>query len=303
MSDTEDEDSDAAHYHLHRKQRRKTRRQSQGGGEQPPIIRGLWVQEVDWLKSADGETTSSAEMIPPPPQFTDPAPRSCDAGCGRAGVCDDVTASEDTDDASSADDRGGSDSQSVCTHESDSEDSSEARESNLTSDLMHVSDFNSSSCGEWDSDSAGCVQSLLGVSDSFHSSSAVAASQCSLDFDGVADTDTVLDNLRGRVARMPKLSAAPFFRGLIKQTLSDWKTSRPVNEGLIFHHVRHFHLYYILFDVQPAGQFGCETSAAGTKRQKLDISVSLQKSRPGSSKITNDLAVCSVMEELLSLTN
>lgn len=241
MSDTEDEDSDAVHYHLHRKQRRKTRRQSQGGGAQPPIIRGLWVQEIDWLKSADGETTSSAEMIPPPPQFTDSG----------AGVCDDITASEDTDDASSADDRGGSDSQSVCTHESDSdsEDScrSEARESNLTSDLMHVSGFNSSSCGEWDSDSAGCVQSLLGVSDSFHTSSAMAASQCRLDFDGVADADTVLDNLRGRVTRMPKLSAAPFFRGLIKQTLSDWKTSRPVNEGLIFHHVRHFHLYYILF--------------------------------------------------------
>lgn len=220
------------------------------------------MQEIDWLNSADGETTSSAEIIPPPPQFTDSQPcsheqlRPCDAGCSCADVCDSVTGSEDTNDASSTDDRGGSDtdSESVRTHKSESDSScgagdsfgAEARMSNLTFDLMHVSGFNSSSCTEWDSDSAGCVQSLLGVSDSVHTSGAVITSQCGLDFDGVGDTDTALDIIRGRVTQMSKLSASPFFKDLIKQTLSDWKTSKPLNEGLIFHHVRHFHLPHIL---------------------------------------------------------
>ncbi|XP_028286870.1 MAP3K epsilon protein kinase 1 isoform X2 [Parambassis ranga] len=115
MSDTEDEESTKApQYHLQRKQRRKTRpRQIQEEGEEPPIIRGLWVQEIDWLKSADREVTLLADIIPPPPEFTDTH------ACSNADSCRSMC----TDDTSSSDDRGDSDSdcsldcESIHTHE------------------------------------------------------------------------------------------------------------------------------------------------------------------------------------------
>nr|XP_033466512.1 uncharacterized protein LOC117246698 isoform X1 [Epinephelus lanceolatus]XP_033466513.1 uncharacterized protein LOC117246698 isoform X1 [Epinephelus lanceolatus] len=277
LSDTEDEDFHLAAklplHHLQRKQRRKPRGQSQEDGEQPPIIQGLWVQEIDWLKSASRETTSStsAEIIPPPPQFTDSASHPCSHGgscvCdGCADVCvrgseslsEEQLRSADTDDTSSSDGRGGSDSDgvqeqdsdSVYTHESESDSSCaaedgtrapdsfgvEARVSNLTFDLMHVSGFTSASHAEWDSDSAGCVQSLLRVSDSTYSPSTVNTPQCAFSFDDISDVDTVLYSLRGRVTWMPKLFVLPFFKDLIKLTVTDWRTSTSVNEGLIFHH-------------------------------------------------------------------
>lgn len=276
LSDTEEEDSDVVHYHLQRKQRRKTGGQSRDGEDEPPIIRGLWVQEIDWLKSADREMTSSGEIIPPPPQFTDSLSHPCShgdlqscayEGCSCADVCgcvagfgsEDHDRPADPDDTSSTDEGGGSDSDcdleqdsgSIYTRESESDSSYsieageqvpesfgvESRMSNLTFGLMHVSGFNSSSHAEWQSDSAGSVQSLLGSSDS--TSSAVNTPQCPFGFDETSDTHTVLDVLRGRVTQMPKLSVSPFFKDLIKQTLSDWKTSKCLNEGLIFHHVRH----------------------------------------------------------------
>lgn len=245
MSDSEDEDLDEMHFHFQRKQRRKSRR-CQDGGEEPPIIRGLWVQEIDWLKSADGAATSSAEIIPPPPPFTDS--QSClYEGCSCADVLDSGhrSGSEDTP---SSEDRGDSDSdcgleqdsECVCTQESESDSScgaedaqqapdsfgAEARLSNLTFDLMHAP-----GCKSPQSDSAGCVQSLLGMSDS--TPSVVNTSQNAFGFD-----DTILGFLRGRVTLMPKLPVSPFFRELIKHTLSEWTTSRPRNDGLIFHHVR-----------------------------------------------------------------
>ncbi|XP_071318288.1 mitogen-activated protein kinase kinase kinase 14 isoform X2 [Trachinotus anak] len=283
-SDTEDEDeaTKLPLYHLQRKQRRKSRtRQSQDEGEQPPIIRGLWVQEIDWVQSADGEMTSSTEIIPPPPQFTDSASclccrgalhsYICDEGCSCADVCDcvrgleDVSLSEDqdrstgADDTSSTDDRGGSDSDcgpeqdsdSIFTHESDSDSSCcaeddtqapdnvgvEASVSNSTFDLMRVSGFTSSSChAEWDFDSTRCVQSLLGRSDLAYTPNTVNTSQGALGVDDLSDTDTVLDELRGKVTQMPKLFVSPFFIDLIKQTLNDWGHNVPVNEGLLFHH-------------------------------------------------------------------
>ncbi|XP_067432448.1 LOW QUALITY PROTEIN: mitogen-activated protein kinase kinase kinase 14 [Thunnus thynnus] len=287
-SDTEDEDFDGAtklpHYHLQRKQRRKIKtRQSEEEGEEPPIIRGLWVQEIDWLRSADREMTSSTEIIPPPPQFTDSVSHPCSRadphscvyeGHSSADVCDcvrgleDVSLSEDqhrsidTEDTSSTDDRGDSDSdcaESIYTHESESDSSYcgeddiqvrdrfivEASVSNLTFDLMGVSGFNSSSShGQWDSDfssgstrASGCAQSLLGNSDSTYTPlHTVNTSPCVFSLADVSDIDTVLDGLRGRVMRMPKLFVSPFFEDLKKQTLNDWKQSVPVNEGLIFHH-------------------------------------------------------------------
>ncbi len=283
MRDTEDEDLDEVLNRFQRKHRRKPRRQIQEGGEEAPIIRGLWVQEIDWLKSTDRELTSSTEIIPPPPQFTDSASHPCSCGelqscvcdgCSCAHVCECVTALEamsqsededrsvDLDDTSSTDDRGSDsdgdleqDSESICTHEIGSDSScgdednirahgslgAGARVSNLTFDLMHVSGFHSSSHAEWDSDSTGCGQSLLGISDATHSCSTVNTPQHAFGFDDLSDPNRVWDVLRGRVAQMPKQSVSPLFKDLIKQTLNDWKSSKSLNEGLIFHHVRHLH--------------------------------------------------------------
>ncbi|KAK5851258.1 hypothetical protein PBY51_002064 [Eleginops maclovinus] len=246
LTDTEDEDFDGKlpRHHLQRKQRRKTRRQSQEDGEEPPIIRGLWVQEIDWLKLASREMmSSSAEIIPPPPQFTDCSPgdsEGCADVCVRGSECvilsEECYRSADTDDTSSTE--GGADSESVYTLESDSSCAAEdgiesfeveAKMSNLTFDLMQVSGFNSSAHAEWDSDSTEGVHSLLGVSDY-----TVNTPQCAFGFNDLSDT--VLDDLRGRVTLLPKLFVSPLFRDLIKQTVNDWKTSAPVNEGLIFHH-------------------------------------------------------------------
>ncbi|XP_034716508.1 uncharacterized protein LOC117937009 [Etheostoma cragini] len=261
LSDTEDEDftvaADLPLHHLQRKQRRKTRRRIQEDGEEPPIIQGLWVQEIDWLKSAGGVRTlsSSAEIIPPPPQFTDRClgDSSVDQGC--ADVCLRGLLPVDTEDTSSSDHGGGSDSdggleedsQSIYTHESESDSSCgaedntqtpeslgvEARMSNLTFDRMQVSGFTSTCHAEWDFDSTGCVQSRLGNSDT---TSTVNTFQCGCSSDDMSDIDTVLDGLRGRVTRLPRLFVSPFFRDLIKQTVNSWKTTTSVNEGLIFHH-------------------------------------------------------------------
>uniref|UniRef100_A0AAQ4PVN2 Mitogen-activated protein kinase kinase kinase 14b n=1 Tax=Gasterosteus aculeatus aculeatus TaxID=481459 RepID=A0AAQ4PVN2_GASAC len=252
LSDTEDEDFNVAAklplHHLRRKPRRKTGRQSQADGERPPIIRGLWVQEIDWLNSASKETTSfaAAEIIPPPPQFTD-----C-AGPGGADVC--VGGGEDAaeDRPAATDARGGSDSdcslhrdsESLYTHESESDSSCaaedcapgglevEARVSNLALDLMQVSGCTSSSHAELDSDFEGCVRSPVGASES----SPENASQHAFGVVDTWDVDAVLGGLRGRVTQLPKLFVSPFFRDMINQTLN-WESSPPVNEGLIFHHL------------------------------------------------------------------
>ncbi|KAM8836547.1 mitogen-activated protein kinase kinase kinase 14 isoform 2-T2 [Spinachia spinachia] len=237
LSDTEDEDFDVAAklplHRLRRKQRRKIRRQTQADGERPPIIRGLWVQEIDWLKSACKGTMSfpAAEIIPPPPQFTDSVhcPPAMDTRGGSDSDC-----SLDRD------------SESLYTHDSESgsscaaEDSTrapggvevEVRMSNLAFDLMQVSGFRSSSHAEWDSDSEGCVRSPGGVSESSPENS----SQQAFGVHDMRDVDTVLGGLRGRVTQLPKLFVSPFFRDLIKQTLN-LESSTPVNEGLIFHHL------------------------------------------------------------------
>ncbi|XP_068438630.1 mitogen-activated protein kinase kinase kinase 14 [Clinocottus analis] len=221
-------------HHLQRKQRRKTGRRSRGDGERPPIIQGLWVQELDWLKPAD--------IIPPPPQFTDR-----DHGVRGA---EDGSAPADDGGGSDSDCSLNQDSESVYTHESESDSSCAAEDasrapdgfgvgagtSKLAFDLMQVSGFTSSSHTEWDSDSTGCVQSPPGVSDSGSAHSPADASQWAFGVDDMSDIDTVLGGLRGRVTRLPKLFVSPFFRDLIKQTPDDWGSSTAVNEGLVFHH-------------------------------------------------------------------
>lgn len=121
------------------------------------------MQEIDWLRSADNETTPPADIIPPPPQFTDWIVHTCShaddsliaipPSCGNEGASacccrcadvyecvsrlEDVSLSGDQyglideDDSSSTDSRGvsGSDcgleqeSDSICTHERESDSS------------------------------------------------------------------------------------------------------------------------------------------------------------------------------------
>ncbi|XP_035997955.1 mitogen-activated protein kinase kinase kinase 14 [Fundulus heteroclitus] len=218
ICDTEDEDLDEVfHQHLHRKQRRKPRsklKTLEEGGE-PPVIQGLWVQEIDWLKA-----TLPAEIIPPPPQFTD--------SCCPLDSCK----SGQTDVSSSSDDRQGSDCESVFTQESGSDSSYSAAadqcelESDMSdpnSDLTHVSGFHS----DWDSGSSECARSLqeIPISDS---------SQMAFTFN---KSDSEFDELKGRVKQIPKLFISTFFINSMKQILDSWTTTKPANEGLIFHHL------------------------------------------------------------------
>ncbi|KAM4715361.1 mitogen-activated protein kinase kinase kinase 14 isoform 2-T2 [Anableps anableps] len=242
IHDTEDEDLDEVfQLHLHRKQHRKTRsrpKMLEDRGE-PPVIQGLWVQEIDWLKTT--------EIIPPPPQFTD--------SCCLLDSC----MSEHTNDLSSSDDdREGSDCdcESVFTHESESDSSCyseddqfglESHISDPTSDLMHVSGFHSN----WDSDSSEFGESLQEISDS---------SQTTFSFN---DSDSEFDELKGRVMQIPKLFISTFINNSIKQILDNWTTTKPANEGLIFHHLlqpnsfqyREGKEYFVLHHIQN-GSYG-----------------------------------------------
>ncbi|XP_047232460.1 mitogen-activated protein kinase kinase kinase 14 isoform X2 [Girardinichthys multiradiatus] len=244
IRDTEDEDLDEVfHHHLKRKQHRKTlsRPKRLEEGEEPPVIQGLWVQEIDWLK-----TTLSAEIIPPPSQFTD--------SCCRLDSC----TSGHTDDSSSSVDREGSDSdcESVFTHESESDSSCcaaddhfglESNISDLISDLMHISGFHSNS----DSDFSEFVQSLQEISDS---------SQTTFTFN---DSDSEFDQVKGRVMHIPKPFISTFLNNSIKQILDNWTTTKPANEGLIFHHLlqpnsfqyREGEEYFVLHHIQN-GSYG-----------------------------------------------
>ncbi|XP_038130164.1 mitogen-activated protein kinase kinase kinase 14-like isoform X2 [Cyprinodon tularosa] len=211
ICDSDDKDlNEEFHQSLPRKQRRKSRWRKKMEGDEPPVIQGLWVQEIDWLKA-----TLSPEIIPPPPQFTD--------SCCLLDSC----MSEHSDDSSSSDDREGSDWESVFTHENES-DSSAADQFGLdshifdtTSDLVNISGFDS----DWDSDSSEFVQSLQEISDS---------SQTSYTFE---DSDSEFDELKGRVMQIPKLFISTFFHNSVKQILDNWTTTKPANEGLIFHHL------------------------------------------------------------------
>ncbi|TNN03360.1 hypothetical protein fugu_000389 [Takifugu bimaculatus] len=218
-SDSEDEDE--ARCRLQRKQRRKWGRGSPGGGEERPVIQGLWVHEVDWLKSGE----SSSDVIPPPPQFTDPqpcGPADEDAGCSCTDVCECATGqSGDTDcdldqDSESNSSGGGEDDAPVTA--------------DLTFDLMQVS----SASDVRRSDSAGSLHSLLG--DSHSAPSGVNKSQCAFGSDEPNRPDAFAEVLRGRVTQMTKASTSPLFRSLIKGTLREWRGSERLHEGLIFHH-------------------------------------------------------------------
>lgn len=222
-------------YHLQRKQRRKSKRWSVGGREERPVIQGLWVHEVDWLKSGE----SSSAIIPPPPQFTDsvsqprsPADLRSDAGCSCTDVCECVTGqSADTDDCD-LDQDSESESDSSCG-ENENDPPATA---DLTFDLMQVS----SASDLRSSDSAGSLRSLLGGSHSTSSDGVgVNKAQCVFGLDDLNLTDAVVDVLRGRVMQMTKKPASPLFKNLIKQTLSEWRSSKRLHEGIIFHHVRH----------------------------------------------------------------
>lgn len=223
-SDSEDED--VALCRLQRKQRRKWRRGSPGGREERPVIQGLWVHEVDWLKSGE----SSSDLIPPPPQFTDSQPCGAadeDAGCSCTDVCECVTGqSGDTDDCDLD-----QDSESESNSSRGGEDNAPVT-ADLTFDLMQVS---SASDARW-SDSAGSLHSLLG--DSHSAPSDGNKSQCGFVSNEPNHPDAFMEVLRGRVTQMTKATTSLLFRNLIKGTLREWRSSKHLHEGLLFHHVR-----------------------------------------------------------------
>ncbi|XP_024859025.1 uncharacterized protein LOC112450033 [Kryptolebias marmoratus] len=217
----EEEDEDQLLQRRHRRKIWSRRRPEEG--QEPPVIQGLWVQEIDWLK-----TTSSSDIIPPPPQFTDSCchgnrPHRTSTGPGDS--------SEDSQDI-----------------ESDSNDS------DLTFDLMQVSGFNSSPQTEQDSDSE-FLQSMLGASDSSDTLSGESLRS--------AGSDPVLEELRGRVTQIPKLFVSARVRDLVGRILDVWKTTRPANEGLLFHHLlrprnqryREGEEFYVLHHIQN-GSYG-----------------------------------------------
>ncbi|KAM6896945.1 mitogen-activated protein kinase kinase kinase 14 [Xenentodon cancila] len=258
ISDTEDEELDGGakllHHHLLKKKRRKTRSRQKEGGE-PPVIRGLWVQEIDWLK-----TGSSTEIIPPPPEFSDSVPccygdplQSCIyRGCNCAG--DDVWGTEevspcrvtDVDDSSSTDD-GASDSEcgSCNTHECES-DSSGCTDADVKHqckfevlshsalDLMQLSGFTSSYHPALPSDSSEHIQNQQGMS-----GSALICSNVNTSLSGLEEDtgDSIFDELQGKVTQVSKLFISAFFGASIKQMLNNWKIRKAANEGLIFHHL------------------------------------------------------------------
>lgn len=249
MSDTDDEDVPHTWFNLQRKQCSRSSRPSLEGGEERPIIRGLWVQEVRLTSGSTALISSSTEIVPPPPEFTDSVCCSCADVCKCVMGSEDMSQSEDADDTSSGNDGEGSDLEqdSVCTDESSSSSSSRAKggtaewvrdgTSAPTLDLMLVS--GSSSGAKQGSDS---LQSLLGVSDATCCFAAVNTSQDARGLD-TSDDGTVLDVLRGQVMQIEKQMASAFLKDLMEQTQSD---SKHLNAGLIFHHVRHFYLVCII---------------------------------------------------------
>lgn len=247
-SDTDDED--VPWFNLQRKQRSRNSRPSLEGGEERPIIRGLWVQEIRLTSGSTALISSSAEIVPPPPEFTDSVCCSCTDVCKCVMGSEDMSQSEDADDTSSVNDGEGSDLEqdSVCTDESGSSSSSGAEggaaefrvrdgTSAPTLDLMLVSGSSSGAKQGCDS-----VQSLLGVSDTTCCFAAVNTSQDAPGLD-TSDDGTVLDIPRGQVMQIEKQMSSAFFKDLMEQTQSD---SKHLNEGLIFHHVRHFYLVCII---------------------------------------------------------
>lgn len=225
QSDSEDEDT--ARYRLQRKQRRKWKRRSVGEREERPVIQGLWVHEVDWLKSGE----SSAAIIPPPPQFTDSASRLCSpadlrsaAGCSCTDSCECVTGRSADTDACNPGRDSESESDSSCGAENDP-----PAPTDLSFGLMQVS--SASDCG-------GSLPSLPGRSRS--ASADVNNPQCAFGPDDLNLPDAgAVDVLQGRVMQMTKTAASPLFKNLIKHTLSGWRISKQLHEGLIFHRVRH----------------------------------------------------------------
>ncbi|RVE60075.1 hypothetical protein OJAV_G00194390 [Oryzias javanicus] len=204
-----------------RRQRRKTRnrRRRREEGEEPPVIRGLWVQEIDWL------------IIPPPPQFTDSPPCGHGNQLGTLGGC--ISGSEEAPRRRCMDaDRGGSDSDwgSIDSRESQSDSSCVEEETRDDPRLerMHVSGYEPWPHAGWDSDSTEWEQSLLGVPD-----------YCSVDTSrsGLQDDpgDPAPDEPRGKVAQISKLFVSASLRVSMKHILNDWKTSGFTNEGLLFH--------------------------------------------------------------------
>ncbi|XP_041717148.2 mitogen-activated protein kinase kinase kinase 14 [Coregonus clupeaformis] len=293
------------HHHIRRKLRRKPQEGRQREEEQePPVIQGLWVQEIDWSKSTNKDMSWASEVNQLPvdlPKHTDsiwvPHRRggcSLDtvfelvSHCSLEGVSkcadglSDIYELMGVSDSSS--ESGGmsespcslksiSDSESIRTHESESDSSCSfgdgglsdsvcslvdvsdclssvmcvsdnflapegASDSNSSCNLMGVSDSDSTCSRGWESGSSSSVE---GASNSFcnlvgvsNIPGGVSGSLCSVG--GVSDSETMFEELRSRVTQKHQRFVSPFFKALVKDVSDEMKEfTAQINEGLIFH--------------------------------------------------------------------
>ncbi|XP_046888174.1 mitogen-activated protein kinase kinase kinase 14 isoform X1 [Hypomesus transpacificus] len=228
-SDTDEDEYAAPHKVQYRPLRRKHRkrpnkkRRRRDEGEEPPVIQGLWVQEIDWLRSTDKEPVEAPDFLQLPvcPQHTDSNWNPCStrgyssegvskpsrhgrvsATCSScADVCDNGCGLNDmllsdshcglrevSDSSCSSEDLGVS--ESLCTHESESDSSiCIGGVSDSVCSIMDVSDCLSSIMCVSDDFlvQRGASGSLMGVSD--------LTSTCSLEHvSGSASSEDVLTN-------------------------------------------------------------------------------------------------------------
>ncbi|KAL0984193.1 hypothetical protein UPYG_G00138340 [Umbra pygmaea] len=289
-SDTDDENyvrntRKVPHHRIRRKLRRKAPKEKQREeGQEPPVIQGLWVQEIDWSKSTH-QDTSWASDLPKHKDWVPHCPGDCSLECVSKcvdGLSDifykliDVpnSSSESGVSESTGSLQNKSESESIRTHESESDSScgfgdwgmsdsvcSLVDMSDGLSSVMCVSDNFLATLATASSSNSSC--SLMGVSDSDStcshgrqsrsSSSVEGASNSSRSLVGVPDmagfvsqsfcsvgggfdSEMMLEELRGRVTQKHKRLVSPFFKALVEDISDERKeVASRINEGLIFH--------------------------------------------------------------------
>ncbi|CAL8284505.1 unnamed protein product [Merluccius merluccius] len=252
---------------LRRKPRRKPwRRHGRAGNNQePPIIQGLWVQEIDWLRQRpqhDPPTTSADDpamtpslpcgIIPPPPQFTDRV--VADPGChgddeAMSGdddyfVSECVSPSEEDDEHTGGQNRAGDpdsapapgrgsesangESTSWGSRSSDAESDAES----TVSSWSRGSD--SSGGGSWPDCSdraanASCACASVALGSQCTCAAAAAAAGGEVD-------ESQLAGLRGRVTRAESRFILPFFKDREKyDAMRTDAEEQQSNEGILLH--------------------------------------------------------------------
>ncbi|XP_020310070.1 uncharacterized protein LOC109865966 [Oncorhynchus kisutch] len=198
------------HHHIRRKLRQKPQEGRQREeGQEPPVIQGLWVQEIDWSKSTNKDISWASEVNQLPvdlPKHTDSiwVPHS-HGGCILEGLFEIVShrslegVSKCTDGLSDtyeligvsdfSSEIGGmsespsslkstSDSESIRTRESESDASSSFGDGGLSDSVCSLVDVSD------------CLSSVMCVSDNVLASESVSDSDSSCSLMGVSDSDS-----------------------------------------------------------------------------------------------------------------